>query len=194
MKDITSNEMNFVLTLLKSPEVEYNATSIAKPLHISPMGALKIAKKLEKERIITGKNKGKARFYALNLEEEYVEQYVRFLLHREVAQALPYIRVWIRELKKLKHADVLILFGSVLRKQEAARDIDVVAIITKKTFETVKKEVAGVDAINRKKLHLLYQTKQDFKDNIKKLDSVLLNAIKGLVVKGENVILEALKA
>ena len=48
MKDITNNEMLFVLSIFKSPEKEYNANNMAKHLGISPMGALKIAKRLEK--------------------------------------------------------------------------------------------------------------------------------------------------
>ena len=46
MKEITSLEMHLALTILKSPEVEYNANSIARELKITPMGALKILKKL----------------------------------------------------------------------------------------------------------------------------------------------------
>ncbi|MBI3036864.1 hypothetical protein HYY73_03895, partial [Candidatus Woesearchaeota archaeon] len=52
MKDITDNEMHFVLGIFKSPELEYNANSISKLIRISSMGALKIAKRLEKENIL----------------------------------------------------------------------------------------------------------------------------------------------
>ncbi len=193
MKDITCNEMNFVLKLLKSPEVEYNATSIAKVLSISPMGALKIAKKLEKEGIIRGVKKGKATFYSLSLKEEYVGQYLKFLLQREAAQAPVYIRVWVRELRKITSAYAVILFGSVLHKEKEARDIDAVIVIDQAHFEKVKKEIQDINIVNIKKIHPIYQTKDDFKNNIKKSDQVILNALKGIVVKGEDVILEALR-
>jgi len=52
MKGITDNEMRFVLGIFKSPELEYNANSISKLIGISSMGALKIAKRLEKENIL----------------------------------------------------------------------------------------------------------------------------------------------
>src|SRR3989338_1791491 len=193
MKDITTNEMNFVLKILKSPEVEYNATSIAKVLKISSMGALKIAKKLEKEGIIKGVKKGKATFYSLNLDEDYVQQYVKFLLQREAAQAPVYIRVWVRELRKLTNAYSVILFGSVLYKEKEARDIDAVVITDQAHLEKVKKEIQDINIVNIKKVHPIYQTKEDLKKNIGKPDQVVLNALKGIIVKGEDILLEALQ-
>ena len=74
MREITNNEMIFVLSIFKSPEVEYNANSIAKKMGISSMGALKIAKRLEKENIIKSKHLGKAKFYNLNLNNDYVNE------------------------------------------------------------------------------------------------------------------------
>ena len=41
MNDITKYEMDIVLILVKSPEIEYNANSIAKIVNITPSGALK---------------------------------------------------------------------------------------------------------------------------------------------------------
>ncbi|MBS3123137.1 hypothetical protein J4437_00720 [Candidatus Woesearchaeota archaeon] len=82
MKDITTNEMNFLLCLLKNPKEDYNANSIAKELGISPMGALKIARKLEKERLVLSKELGRAKFYRLNVSSKYVLDYLTFLLKR----------------------------------------------------------------------------------------------------------------
>ena len=67
MEDITKNEMKFMLTLLKNPNEQYNANNISTILKISSMGALKIAKRLQKENIFTSKEIGKATFYKLNL-------------------------------------------------------------------------------------------------------------------------------
>ena len=62
MRNITNNEMLFVLSILKNPEVEYNANSIAKQIGISRMGALKIGKKLEKENVLISRELGNDRF------------------------------------------------------------------------------------------------------------------------------------
>lgn len=193
MNKITNNEMVFVLSIFKSPEVEYNANSIAKLIGISSMGALKIAKRLEKENILVSRELGKAKFYKLNFVNDYVGQYVKFLLEREAEQALPYVKMWISEIKKIKSADAVILFGSVLRKQNEARDIDVVIITDKKQFSKLKKEIEEINEINVKSLHPVYQTKEDFINNIKKRDKVLLNAIKGIVVFGEDLIADLMQ-
>lgn len=193
MNDITNNEMVFVLTIFKSPETQYNANSIAKLIGISRMGALKIAKRLEKESIIIFKELGKAKYYRLNFSNDYVKQYVRFLLKREAEQAYPYVRVWVDEVKKLKSADAAILFGSVLRKYKEARDIDVVLITDKKRFPKLKKEIEEIDELNIKRLHPVYQTKEDFINNIKKGDKALISTIKGIVVFGEDIIIDLLQ-
>ena len=194
MRNITTNEMAFVLKIFKSPETEYNATSIAKALKISAMGALKIARKLQKENIITGKKKGKATFYFLNLKEDYVQQFLKFLLQREAAQASVYIRVWVRELRKIESAYAIILFGSVLHKGEEARDIDAVVVVDQERFKKIQKEINEVNVVNIKKVHPIFQTKEDLHNNIKKPDQVILNALKGIVVKGEEIIMETIRS
>ena len=193
MKNITNNEMLFVLSILKNPEAEYNASIIAKQIGISRMGGLKIAKKLEKENVLLSRELGNARFYKLNFENDYVKQYIIFLLKREVEQAPDYIKVWINEVKKIKNADSAILFGSVLAKEKEAKDIDILLITNKKKFSKLKKEIENVNLINIKKLHPVYQSKEDFKKNIKEGDKVVLNAIKGIVVFGEDKIINLIE-
>ena len=193
MKEITNNEMVFVLSLFKSPEIEYNANSMAKLIGISRMGSLKIAKRLEKENIIKSKELGKAKFYSLNFNNDYVRQYVKFLLKREAEQAHPYIKAWIEDIKRVKSADAAVLFGSVLRKHKEANDIDVLVIIDKKNYPKVKNEIGEINLISTKRTHPMYQTKEDLKKNIKKGDKPLLNAVKGIVVFGEDKIINLLR-
>ena len=190
--EITENEMQFVLLVFKSPETEYNANSIAKKLGISSMGALKIAKRLEKESIITSKEKGKARFYNLTLKNEYTKQYIKFLLKREAEQSPNYVKRWVNDLKNIKNADCGILYGSLLKKGKNAEDIDVLLITDNNKFSKLKKELEEINEINVKKLHPMYQTKEDIKNNIKKEDKPLLNALKGIVIFGEDALMEVL--
>ena len=193
MKEITNNEMAFVLGIFKSPEVEYNANSIAKLIGISSMGALKIAKRLEKESIIVSRVLGKAKFYKLCMGSDYVRDYVKFLLRREAEHAHPYVKVWVNEIRKLKSADAAILFGSVLRKYGEAGDIDVVLVTDEKKYSKLGKEVEDVNQVNVKRLHPVYQSKADFMKNIGKGDKVLLSAVKGIVVFGEDLIIEVMR-
>ena len=191
MNDITNNEMLFVLSLLKSPEISYNANSIAKHLKITSMGALKIAKRLEKENILTSRKMGKAKFYKVSLND-YTIQYITFLLKREAEQSVAYIKRWINESRKIKNADSAVLFGSILRKDDA-KDIDLLLITDENKFQKLKKEIENINLINTKKIHPLYQTKQDLIKNIKKQDKPILNAIKGIIAFGEDKIISLLE-
>ena len=193
MKDITNNEVMFVLTIFKSPEKQFNANSLAHLMGISRMGALKIAKRLEKERIIASQELGKAKFYKLNLQSDYVRQYIKLLLKREAEQANPYVRVWVDEIRKIKSADAAILFGSVLKKFKEARDIDVLLILDIKNYKKIEKEVKELNELSSKKIHILYQGRKDFIENIEKGDKPLLSAIKGIYAFGEDIFMELMK-
>jgi predicted nucleotidyltransferase len=189
MKDITFNEIRLVLRILKSPEEDYNANNLSKVLGISPMGTLKIAKRLVKEEILTSKQIGKGIFYSINFKNPYAKQYLQFLLKREGEYSAPYIKRWISEIRKIKNSELAILFGSVLSKNETAKDIDVLFVVSQKIFNELKKEIGQVNKMNDKKIHPIFQSIQDIKDNIKKQDKVVLNAIKGIVIFGEDTLL-----
>ena len=187
------NKMLFILSILKSPEIEYNANNIAKLIRISSMGALKIAKNLEKDGVLSSRKIGRSSIYKVNLNNDYAKQYVKFLLKKEAEKSSPYIKRWIRELEKIKIANAIILFGSVLKKEKNAGDIDALIITNQKNFEKVKKEVENINLLNDKKIHPVYQTKEDLKKHINEKNKVILNAIKGIIVSGEDNIIECLQ-
>jgi len=192
MKTVTDNEMRLVLAILKSPEVHYNANTIARLLNISPMGAWKIAQKLQRENIISVEEIGNAHIFRINLLNDYARNYVRFMLARDAETAHPYVKRWITELKKIRRAELVILFGSVLRKHQGAQDIDALIVTSNKNFNALKKEIEEINFLNDKKVHPIYQTKEDLRKNIAKPDKVVLNALKGLVVLGQDTFIEVL--
>ena len=189
MDTITKNEMHTILSIVKSPEMMYNANNLAKVLEITSMGTLKILKKLEQELILKSKQIGKARIYRINLDDDYSKNYINLLLSREALHSSPQIKRWASELKKIKHADLIILFGSVLDKKEP-NDIDVLFVTEQKNFKKLKDEIKELNQINVKNVHPVYQSKEDLILNIKEKDKVILNAIKGIFIKGENNFLE----
>jgi predicted nucleotidyltransferase len=189
MQNITKNEMEAVLIILKSPEVMYNANSLAKVLKITSMGALKILKRLEKESIILGKQIGNAKIYRINTKKDYARKYVTLLLARESMQSSSTIKHWVNELRNVKSADLIILFGSVMRIHDP-NDIDVLFVTNQQRFKKLEDEVNELNKINVKKIHAIYQSTSDIIENIKKRDKPLLNAIKGIVVRGEEMFLE----
>src|SRR3989338_1742405 len=193
MNDITKNEMGMVLRILKSPHTPSNANSIAKPMGISAMGALKIARRLEKEEILISKKMGHAQFFGLNLKSAYVRQYIKFLLMREARQAPPYVRAWLGDLQRVKSADAAILYCSVLQRQKEGNDIDVLFILDSRRLSALQGEIDLINQVALKRIHPLFQTKEDFTRNIKKEDKPLLNVLKGVVAFGEDRIIEGLE-
>ncbi|MBS3122544.1 hypothetical protein J4434_06705 [Candidatus Woesearchaeota archaeon] len=193
MKDITNYEMKFALLILRSPEKDYNANNISKELGITPMGALKIAKKLEKENILTSKQLGKATFYKFNFKSDYAKDFAKLLLKRELLYADSFTKMWASQLQNIKNADLVLLFGSVLTKKQKANDIDVLLVTNQKKFNKLKKEIGELNEMNVKHIHPIYQSINDLKKNIKKNDKVVLNAIKGILIKREDRFLEVLK-
>ncbi|MBS3159521.1 hypothetical protein J4436_01920 [Candidatus Woesearchaeota archaeon] len=92
-------------------------------------------------------------------------------------------------MRKIKNADVIVLFGSVLEKPNP-NDIDVLLMTDQKRFPKLQQEIKELNEINIKKIHPMYQTSNDIIKNIKKKDKPLLNAIKGIVIIGEEKFLE----
>ena len=193
MRSITNNELLLVLRIFKSPEKDFNANNIAKHIGISSMGALKISKSLEKDGILKSKIVGKAIIYKINFNNGYAKDYVRFALKRESQQAHPYTKRWISEIKKLTNAKAGILFGSVLRENKKARDIDLLLVTNKETFSNLQKQVEEINGINIKKIHPVYQTKEDIIRGIGEENKVILNAIKGIVAFGEDLVINILE-
>ena len=186
MNDITKAEMDAVLTIVKSPEQNYNANNLAKIIGVTPMGALKILKRLEKESILKSKAIGKAVIYSINTKNDYAFRYVSLILLRESLYANKQIRRWIEEFKRIKNADLIIIFGSILNKTNP-QDVDVLLVTDKKRFSKLQKEIKELSELNLKKIHPLYQTFEDLINNIKKMDKPLLSAIKGILVFGEDI-------
>ncbi len=194
MKEITNNEMKFILCILKNPGIEYNARSLSQMIGISHMGTFKIAKRLEKEEIVDSRLVGKARVYTLNFRNEYSFKYVKFLLEREARFSPPYVQVWIHKLNEIKNAKIIILFGSILTKYEKAGDIDVLFVLDENNLNKLEKEIEEINSISFKKIHPIFQTEKDLIDNINiRKDKVILNAIRGILVFGEGDLIKILK-
>ena len=186
----TAKEERVILALFKNPEKDLNASSLARVAALSRMHALRIAKKLEQEQVVSSRRIGRSRIFTLDLSEEYTRNLVKHLLNREAKQASPYVRRWISELRRLKNAKAALLFGSVLRKEKEANDIDVLFITDQKRIEPLEREIDALNRINPKPIHPIYQSSSDFRRNIRKKDPVVLNALKGIVAFGEEELYE----
>ena len=102
---------------------------------------------------------------------------------------------WIEEFRFLKEFDgFIILFGSILTKPGEARDIDLLIVQNKKELNQIKKYVSDKNKIMTKRVHALLQTKEDFLNDFKKRNKVILEAIKtGRVLFGQEKFINLLK-
>ncbi len=183
IKDISSNEIKALLVLLKSPEHHYNARSLSSKVGITPMGMLKILKKTQHQDLLKSQKIGNATIYSINWIHPYVAHYLIFLLLYEKDHTSPLVKRWIREISKVKHSQLVILYGSTLTSSNP-HDIDVLFLTDKAKFRSLKQEIREINTINVKKIHPLYQTYDDFIENIKKKNGIALAAMKGIIVNG----------
>ncbi|MDP2907971.1 MAG: nucleotidyltransferase domain-containing protein [Nanoarchaeota archaeon] len=195
MKNITANEMKILLVLFKDISTSYNANSISKVVGITPMGALKILKKMEKENLVVSKKLGHASFYKPNMDDQYPGMCIRFLLQKEAEESQPAIKRWANELKEFaKFAKIGILFGSVTQDPHSAKDIDILLVFEKSQMKKIQELIQEKNKINIKKIHVIKQTEKDLKENIKRKDKVLLSILKrGIVVFGHEELIEVIK-
>ena len=185
MEIITENEMEAILLLLKDFDADYNANNLSKILDITPMGALKILKKMEKQKLLKAKQMGKAVFYKPDLNSNYTKTFLKFLLQKKAEETKSRVKRWVKELRKLQNnAEIGILFGSVLEK-EKYNDVDLLIVLKQSQNSKINILINKINRINIKRIHVIKQTKENIKQNIKKGDKVVLNAIKnGIVLFG----------
>src|SRR3989338_1242127 len=182
MTATTHLEKEIVLRLFKDFTVGYNASSVAKILNKTRVGTFKALHSLEQDSIVKGRNMGKARFYRINLEDEYARKNVETLLMEE---AKNYTR-WKDELSQLFGlANIVILFGSIIKNEDKAKDVDLLIVLNRKNNDKVNQFIKEKNQLLIKKLHLIKQTNDDLRKNIIKRDKVIVNSIKdGIILHG----------
>ena len=193
MVSLTHNESKVINFLLRNFSQDYNINQIARELHLSPRGAYKILKKLEKNQLLRSRGIGNNFIYTLDFEQEKVQDVCQFVLTEK--ETTPYVRAWIRDLQPLRKLTMMVvLFGSVLTKDKQAGDIDVFLVFNQKHFSLVQEQIKKINQIKSKKIHPLIQTKTDLSRNLQQRDPVVLNVFRtGLVLWGRNVFVEVIK-
>jgi len=194
MNEISPNEMKTLLMIFKDYSSSYNANNLSKKLNITSMGCLKILKNLEKKKILTSKQLGKARFYKIDFENSYAKTYVQFILENEAEESIPKIKKVVKEIRKLQeNADIGIVFGSVLNKENYA-DIDLLLVLEKRRNVNIDKAVGEINKINIKKIHALKQTEEDLIKNLKENNVIVISAIKeGIVAFGYEKVIKVIE-
>jgi DNA-binding Lrp family transcriptional regulator len=187
---IPKNTKKIILYLLRNLEL-VNINQISKKLNISVGSAFKILKELEKDNLVISSVLGNAKFYRINLNNEETIKWCEILISEERRNLKGYSKIYAEEIQKFEHAEMVILFGSVLTNRDF-NDIDVLFIANKP--KEVTKFCLNLSNIRTKPVVPLILKKEDFIKEIKNNREVILNILKtGIILKGDSVFLKVLK-
>jgi predicted nucleotidyltransferase len=189
---IPKNTSKIILYILKNiNEFGYNVNQISKNLEISVGSAFKILKSLEKDKIVLHKEISNAKFFNLNLENPETIKICELLLLAEKREMKGYAKVYANEINKFDSAELIILFGSIL-KSKTFNDVDVLFVTYK--IKQVKEFCLELTKVRTKAVVPLILKKEDLITEIKNNNEAILSLIKeGVVLKGESVFLEVIK-
>ena len=187
---IPKNTKKIILYLLRNLEL-ININQVSKLLNISVGSAFKILKELEKSNLVLSSSLGNAKFYQINLKNDETTKWCEILLSEERRNLKGYSKIYGEEIQKFEHAELIILFGSILSSKDF-NDVDVL-FITNKPNE-VTKFCLNLSKVRTKPVVPLILKKEDFVKEIKDKKEVVLNIIKiGVILRGESTFLEVIK-
>ncbi len=184
----TGKQQEILKIIFKDFLTPYNSRSISKKIKISHAGAFKILKKLEKEELVKSIRIGRAVIYSINKENPLALKEIEITL---IIEAGNYKR-WIEEFKSLKDkAEFVMLFGSILKKEEKARDIDLLVVAEKENFKDIKRFISERQNFLNKRIHLILQSLDDFKQDLEKKNKAIVEIIKtGVILFGQDKFIE----
>lgn len=184
------NTKKIILYLLRNLEI-VNINQISRLLNISVGSAFKILKELEKNNIVIFSDLGNAKFYQINLNNEETINWCKILLSEERRNLKGYSKVYAEEIQKFEHAELIILFGSILNNKDF-NDIDVLFISNK--LKEVTKFCLNISKVKTKPVVPLILKREDLTNGIKNKKELFLNILKtGIILSGESIFLEILK-
>ena len=190
---LTKNENQTINLLLRNFHENFTIREIGRRTNTTPMGARKILKKLKRNGILTSKKIGTGIFYKMNLENKTALKISELVLTQYKIN--PFAQVYAEYLNVLReHTQGCILFGSILKKGEEAKDVDIMLLLEKRQFKRIEKLCSELSKSKAKEMHFIMQTKEDFIKNLKEENSAVLDILrKGAVLWGENYIVEAIR-
>ena len=187
---IAKNTKMILSYLLRNFELN-NINQISRELNISIGSTFKILKDLERSEIVLVSNFGNAKYYKINLQNNETIKICELILLEEKRNLKGYSKIYANEIKSFKYADLIILFGSIL-KIKSFNDVDVLFVTNK--IKVITKFCLDISKTKSKPVVPLIMRKEDLINELKKNKESILDIIKtGVVLKGESVFLEVIK-
>jgi predicted nucleotidyltransferase len=179
MVNLTEKEKEALLILFKDFSSYYNANSLSKKISISHVGAQKLLKRFKEAGLTVTKKIGKSIIHKLNINDDYKQKLVSFLLADEANN----FKRWKDEFKDLFKRDrIVLIYGSAIKNYKTASDIDIMLVIKKNEIDEVSKIINMIGKILPKKIHSINLTEKDLLENIKEKNEVIIDIIKDAVI------------
>ena len=182
------NQEKALKVLLKDATVKHSITTLSKEIGVSRVGAWKIIKKLQKEKLIilTQIEEGKTNIYAitLNWDNPVTEKILAFILTKDAVNQ----QRWVSNFAQLgKKVDFLMLYGSIIHSPKEANDIDIIGIVSnRKNFIEIGNILDKIQKTQLKKIHAINFTPKEFMYEIKKQNKAFIDALKkGVILFGQ---------
>lgn len=195
MVEVTENGKMALKLIFADFLTSYNSYNIKGKIGLSNAGSLKLLRNLSEKGFLNGEKMGNAIFYKPNLKNEYLLKLLEliFLDHSNLSS---FVKGWIYDLRTFNpFTNGIFLFGSILKKGKAARDVDVCFILKSAgDYSKLHAKVNEMNKKNRLKIHPLYLTAKDFEEKLKEKDRPLLEMVKSCAVAhGQELFVEVLK-
>ena len=189
---IPQNTTIVIMFLLRNMDkFGYNINQIAKLNNISVGSVFKILKELEKNNLVIKNEISNASHYKLNFDNPETTKLCEFLLLAEKRNLKGYARLYADEVIKFKDAEMMVIFGSVLRGKEF-NDVDILFITNQ--VKKVNNFCLEISTVKTKPVVSLIMKQEDLIKALKQKKEAIVNMMKeGIVLKGESVFLEVMK-
>jgi len=189
---LTKNEKKLIRVLLFSFGEKYSINEIARICNIAPNGALKILKKLEKERIIVLEKIANISSYSIDFSNIKTKSILELSLIEEGNGRVVSRFEDLKELQKI--TSIGVIFGSYVTDKQNPEDMDLFFVLNKESFRRYKEEIKKIYPAMPVKVHDVLQTPEDLEKNILKKDKVIIDILrKGFILWGHDKLIEAIK-
>ncbi len=190
---LTKNEKRVLRFLGAKPEMDYSINDVAKACGITPNGAYKILRKLEKEGVLLAKQIANIKAYKPDFKNEKTARVYELAFMPDTLEGR--VKLRLEDLKQLKAVTkACVIFGSYITKKQKPEDLDALFVVEKDDFKNYKKALAKVQDIAPVKIHDVVQTTEDMLQNLKKNDHIITEALqKGVALWGFDTLVQVIK-
>jgi DNA-binding Lrp family transcriptional regulator len=193
----TKSDAKILNVLLKDFTIKSTVTSLAKEISMSRVGAWKVLKKMQSDKLINlspvGSGKTSTYNISLNWDNPLVEKTLALSLTEDALKN----QRWLSNFAELRgKVDFLIIYGSIIHSPKEANDIDILCLVSNKNkFLEIEESIKKIQKTQLKNIHALSFTQAEFRQELEKPNKVFIDAIKkGIILFGQENFIKFVKS